>query len=561
MATELMDRLQTQLREAYADLYSALSERHVSNYPAVSIHRYTNGARDQDPSMFGESLLYVVNSATNSPALAYGSPGSGKTSLIQDFLVDAGVPLDAVRAATISGNEDLNVASALHEIVTTRTRTSKGLPQKIRDLIKGTEAYEIERAGAIAKQIGRLGIYEEAGRLPRASQEYLLRAVEEGVFEVPWGGGEPLVIEPPRRLYLTTNAGIASMQQKELFTPAFLDRVGMSIPHSSMHSPDGTRGIIRQSDRKLANGYGGDYLTFNRVPAARDFLRGKRVNGKPIDVAAIPRGEEPFYVMLAARMAADEVPLSEDAINFAMYAPGVLSVCHRGGEDWIGEKTHNDLAIPDRCGGCQFNVSNSSICQYTENALSPRLSTDLKQSTQGAAMILNQPPEGTLDIGVELFPYHAAHRSRVTPVMAAEYNGDRSRYIRVIGSGVAEVIDYLGERGVLGAVEDAVHEGRQITLPSAMVEGRGADRVVATQAKLAATYLLDPLARDAAKQAFRELYESIDGIRTAGDLSAFRRAVNGFPQGGRPSGASLHPYSKQRLLGTAEEEAERKGIK
>jgi len=70
--------LQNQLREAYAGLYTDLSARHISNYPAVSVHRYTNGARDAEPSRFGEGFLYLVNSTTNAPLLAYGSPGSGK---------------------------------------------------------------------------------------------------------------------------------------------------------------------------------------------------------------------------------------------------------------------------------------------------------------------------------------------------------------------------------------------------------------------------------------------------------------------------------------------------
>lgn len=565
MATELMRNLQNQLRTAYAELYTTFSERHASNYPAFSVHRYTRNpdgthTRDADPSMFDECFLYPVNSTTTGPALAYGPPASGKTSTIQDFMMYAGVPMDAIRAATLSGHEELNVPSALHEIVTTKSRTTSGLPKRFLEMLRGAKVDEVERVAAIAKQIGRLQIYEEAGRLPRASQEYLLRAFEEGVFETPWGGGEPYIVEQPRRLYLTTNTGIASLIEKGQFTPAFLDRVGMSIPHSSVHSPDGTRRIIRQADRKLAGEDARGYLTFDKVPAAREFLNGKRVNGHTIDVGAIPKEEEPLYVMLAARMAGAEMPLSEDANNFIMYAPAVLSVCHRGGEGLIGEKTLNDRGIPDRCTGCPHNVNNTSICQYNAHALSPRLSRDLKQGTQGAAMILDQPQEGTLDIAVELFPYNAAHRLSVTPLMADNYHGDRLRYIRAIGGATRQVVDHMSGRGALEAVEDAVYNGRNVPLPSSMVEGRGADRVIAAQSKLAATYLLDPLVNDASKEAFRRLWESIDGIQNADDLRAFRRAVSGFPVAGMPNGASLHPYSKQRLLSTAEEEAERKGI-
>jgi MoxR-like ATPase len=259
----------------------------------------------------------------NTSMLAYGPPGSGKTTAAE-FVISGvyNVPLSAVQEATILGNPELTEEKMLAYI-------------KLSSFIKKKEEIGVRK---FMTTPGRL--IDEANRMPPSKSSLLLNILDRGWAQY----NDKKIRATPGPLFATVNGHDAGNYD---MTPAFLDRFDIGVVSPELN------------------------------PAFIEFYAGRRNNKIKFLEDAIVEAPEKITgkdIINARKEIYSRVSFGTNLMNRLAHFLMELQSCDKAGMTHETKTKGNALYKPPGplCKDCRYFGNDLSLCHTTENSLSAR---------------------------------------------------------------------------------------------------------------------------------------------------------------------------------------------
>ena len=449
MDKELHETLREKIRRAYTQIPSQ-----GVYFNSRSAMQFTfKGADDTIHRLYLDPVgsSAIVNALVPKSGLIYrGGHGGGKTTLIEKVThMLTSIPEDEIISAMIRGNDDQNVNTILASL-----KLGKLMHEGSEEVVwrKFVKCY--------------VKIIDEVNRFPPPVQNALFEILNKGRVEFidnvyPETGGMDFVA------YATENPNDTGTYP---LSKPFLDRFSFCVP-----AP--------------------------QIPSASDqYLLAERPDDKLIGVKVEPvmKLEE---LKEARRIVSEDVHLSSDALIYAIYLTQAVSSCDRGD---FNDKSHNELAVGDRCKGCGYDTT-VSICAMTKTGLSGRAFLDFQRWGKGYAWFLNafenpEKPEVQLETIETIAPYLMYHRVEPSEMVLGRdpFFGKKMSFYEDLVKKATQ-----GYNTVKDALKDVPKVLRGDKQPrKSDIYKVDKDLVIKTH--------FQPLIEDAANTEFREIYEQIE---------------------------------------------------
>jgi hypothetical protein len=432
-----------------------------------------NGERRTEPrrmSIDPVSSSAIVNALVPKSGVIYcGGHGGGKTTLMEKVgHMLTGIPEGDIREAIIRGNDGHS-----YNTLVAMTHLGKMLKEGDIDTVRWQKFVTCPFKGI-----------DELNRFPPEVQNYLFDGLNKGRFQDIVSGKMHQLED--YILFATENPNDPGTYP---LSRPFLDRFAFCVPAPQLPSIVDQDLLADRYDDKLRDIKARTLMNMDELRQAR-------------------------------RMISEDVKLSSQAAVYTIYLTQWLSSCERGD---FADKSHNDIEVGERCKDCHLEAK--KLCSATKNGVSGRayydfvrwgkaygwflnlLTTEKDVERDGKRVRIPIEPEVPHHVIEAIAPYLIYHRVEPTDryFTKAPYFGQRMKYLQDL---IGRVNNEFGTcQNILREEVTAILKGRLPYAQSKLKELPDKDIVV--------TSFFKPLAEEAGKKSFRDLYDRIQAVTPA----------------------------------------------
>jgi MoxR-like ATPase len=478
------------LREKVRRVYTEIPARGVYYNSRGAMEFTYMGADKQVHKSYIDPMTssVIVNALVPKSGVIFrGGHGGGKTTLVEKVShMMTGTPEDEIKSAMIRGNDDQNVNTLLATLQYGKLFAEGAEEVKWRNFVK---CY--------------VKIIDELNRFPPPAQNALFEILNKGRVEFI----DNVYEIDDFMAFATENPNDPGTYP---LSRPFVDRFGFCVP-----AP--------------------------QIPAAYDqSLLAERPDDKLKEVAVEPilDLEE---LKTARRIISTDVKLSPEARTYTIYLTQAIASCLRGD---YGDKSHNEVAVGERCKGCGHDTSNS-VCKMTLAGISGRAFLDFHRWGKAYAWFLNAfedpaNPQVQPETIQAIAPYLFYHRVEPNPMVLnrAPHNGAKLSFL-------TDLIE-KATRGY-ATVKEVLRDVPKV-LKGEMPPGDS--KINSVEKDLVVQMHFKPLIEEAGKKEFRDIYDEIE--HTEMDEDNLRKISARLSLG-----TELKPAAQKYLLSKATFKAEK----